>query len=55
MFLKTYSTESNNIAITFTDQNGRLLEQEVQISLTFLINKQKLHHILQQQEQTNTI
>ena len=41
VFLKTYNTEFDEIIITFTDQNGRLLEIEYKVSLTLLINKQK--------------
>ena len=35
----------------FTDQNGRPLEIEDKVDLTFLINKQKRHVTLQNQEQ----
>ena len=40
-FLKTYNTEFDEIIITFTDQNGRLIEKEDKVDLTLLINKQK--------------
>ena len=39
VFLKTYSTEFDEIIITFTDQNGRLLETEDKVNLTLLISK----------------
>ena len=39
VFLKTYNTEFNEIIITFTDQNGRLLEIEDKVNLTLLTNK----------------
>ena len=38
VFLKTYTTESDEIIIT-TDQNGRPLEIEDKVNLTLLINK----------------
>ena len=37
--LKFYSTEFNEIIITFINQNGRPLEIEVQFNLILLINK----------------
>ena len=39
VFFKTYNTKFNEIIITFTDQNGRLLEIEDKVNLTWLINK----------------
>ena len=39
VFLKTYNTEFDEIAITLKDQNGRPLELEGKVDLTFLINK----------------
>ena len=39
VFLKTYNTEFDDIIITFTDQNCRLLEIEDKVNLTLLINK----------------
>ena len=47
VFLKTYSTEFDEIIITFTDQNGRLLEIEDKVNMTLLINKQKCNYIVQ--------
>ena len=41
VFLKTFSTESDKIIITFTGQNGRPLEIGDKVNLTLLINKQK--------------
>ena len=38
VFLKTYNTEFDEVIITFTDQNGRLLEIEDKVNLTLLIN-----------------
>ena len=38
VFLKTYNTDSDEIIVTFTDQNGRPLEVEDRVSLTLLIN-----------------
>ena len=38
-FLKTCNTEFDKIIITFTDQNGGLLEIEDKVRLTLLINK----------------
>ena len=40
-FLKTCSTEFNEIIITLTDQNGRLLEIKDKVISTLLINKEK--------------
>ena len=39
VFLKTYNTEFDQIIITFTDPNGRLLEIEDKVNLTLLIDK----------------
>ena len=39
VFPKTYNAEFDEIIITFTDQNGRLLEIEDKVNLTLLINK----------------
>ena len=39
VFLKTYNTEIDEIIITFSDQNGRVLEIEDIVNLTLLINK----------------
>ena len=39
MFLKTYTTEFDEIIITFTDQNGGPLETEDKVKLTLLINE----------------
>ena len=39
VFLKTYNTRFDKIAIIFTDQNGRPLEVEDKVNLTLLINK----------------
>ena len=39
VFLETYNTESDEIIITFTDQNGRPLDIEGKVNLTLLINK----------------
>ena len=36
-FLKTYSTEFDDIIVSFTEQNGRLLEIEEKVNLTLLI------------------
>ena len=44
--LKTYNTEFDKIIITFTDQNGGLLEIEDKVSLALLINKCKCNDIL---------
>ena len=41
VFLKTYNTEFDEIIISFTDQNNRLLEIEGKVNLTMLINKWK--------------
>ena len=41
MFFKTYNTESDEIVITFRDQNGRPLEIEDKVNLTLFINKLK--------------
>ena len=43
----------DEIIITFTDQNGRQAEIEDKVNLTLLIDKQKIHDILQNQEQKN--
>ena len=47
--MKTYNTRFDEIIITFTDQNGRLLEIEDKVNLTLLINKQKGHAFQAQQ------
>ena len=39
LFLKTYNTEFDEIIITYTDQDGRLLEIEDKVDMTLLINK----------------
>ena len=39
VFLKTYNTEFDELIITFTDQNGGLLEIEDKFNLTLFINK----------------
>ena len=39
VFLKTCNTEFDEIIITFTDENGRLLEIEGKVNLTLIINK----------------
>ena len=39
VFLKTYSTESDEIIITFIDQNSRPLEREDKVNSTLVINK----------------
>ena len=46
VFLKTYNTEFDEIIISFTDQNNRLLEIEDKVNLTMLINKWKWCAIL---------
>ena len=38
MFLKTYNIKFHKVIITFTDQNGSLLEIEDEVNLTVLIN-----------------
>ena len=43
VFLKTYNTEFYESIITFTDQNGTLLEKENKANLTLLISKSKWH------------
>ena len=39
VFLKTYNTQFDEIIITFSDKNGRVLEIEDKVNLTLLINK----------------
>ena len=39
VLLKTYNTEFDEVIITFTNQNGRLLEVEDKVNLALLINK----------------
>ena len=46
VFLKTCNTELDEVTITFMDQNGRPLDREGKVDLTFLINKQKCDNIL---------
>ena len=41
VFLKTYNTESDEIFITFTDQNDRPLEIEDKVNLTLSIDNKK--------------
>ena len=38
VFLKTYSTQFDEIIVTFTDQNGRLLGIADKINLTLTLN-----------------
>ena len=38
VFLKTYSADSDETIIRFTDQNGRPLELEGKVNLTLLID-----------------
>ena len=38
VFWKTYNTETDDIIITFNNQNGRPLETEDRVNLTLLIN-----------------
>ena len=37
LFLKTYNTEIDNITVTFTDKNGKILEIEDKVNLTLLV------------------
>ena len=53
VFSKTYSTESDEIIITSTDRNGRPLEREDKVNLTFLINKWKCNVFLQSNKREN--
>ena len=39
VLLKTYNVEFDEIIITFTDQNGKLLGIEDKVNLTLLVNK----------------
>ena len=39
VFLKAYNTEFDDIVITFTDENSKLLEIEDKVNLTMLISK----------------
>ena len=39
VFLKTYNSESDDIIITFTNQDGRPLVIEYKVNLTLLINE----------------
>ena len=39
VFLETYNTEFDEIIITFTDENGKLIEIEGRVNLTLLIDK----------------
>ena len=39
VFFKTCNTEFDEIIITFTDQNGRPLETEDNVSVALLFNK----------------
>ena len=50
VFLKIQNIEFDDIIKIFTDQNGRPLEIEDKVNLTLLINKQKSHVTLQNQE-----
>ena len=53
MLLKTYTTDFNNIIITFMEQNGWPLKIEDKAALILGINKYRWHVILQNQEQEN--
>ena len=46
MFLKPYNTKFDEFNILFMNQNGRPLEVEDKINLTFLIDKLKCDDIL---------
>ena len=37
LFLKTYNTEIDNITVTFTDKNGKILEIEDKVNLTLFV------------------
>ena len=50
VFLKIQNIEFDDIIKIFTEQNGRPLEIEEKVNLTLLINKQKSHVTLQNQE-----
>ena len=39
VYLKAYNTDFDELIVTFTHQNGRLLEIEDKVNLTLLINK----------------
>ena len=39
VFLKTYNTGFDEVFVTITDQNGKLLEIEVQVNLRLLFDK----------------
>ena len=53
VFLKTCDREFDETVITLTDQNYTPSVIEGKINLTLLINKQKWHVILQNQEREN--
>ena len=46
VFLKTYSTEFDEITITLTDQNSTPLKIENKVNLILLINGYRWHNIL---------
>ena len=41
VFLKTYNTDFDEIIITFTDENGKLLKIEDKVNLILFVDKQK--------------
>ena len=43
---KTYNTDSSDITITFTDQNGKPLGIVDKVDFTLLINKYRWHFVL---------
>ena len=47
VFLKIYYTGFDEIIITFTDQNNRLLEIEDKVYLTLFINKKMMRYSIE--------
>ena len=51
VFLKSCNTQFDEIIITFTDQNSKLMEIKNKVNLILFIKKMKWNDILQNQEQ----
>ena len=55
MFMRICSIDFDDIIIILTDQNGRPVKVDKKVNLALLINKQKLHIIILNQEQENML
>ena len=53
--MRICSIDFDDIIIILTDQNGRPVKVDKKVNLALLINKQKLHIIILNQEQENML